>query len=513
MCRLKRFLSVVLLAMIFTNIFTACGNEDQNIEESKCIDCEYKEEIIIGIPTEINNLDLQRQNDSVNNTCLKLTHEVPIFYTNEGTFEPFIFKDWTFIDDNRIRVKVNDGVCFSNGMPLTVEDIKFTYDMALEVCPEMLTGLNEVKIVDEHLMDFMINGYSNEFIQLFTSVPLSIQSKAAYESDMDKPYLIGSGPYKLKEWDKKSHITFERNEKYWGKLPKTKYITFRTIENDRERSNALINGEIDVCIDPSVEDIDTLTNAENITIEEKQGTRIFYLGFNYNNKPWDNRLLREAVCHAINREEIVESLLDGKATIQNTVLNPTLFGYYDGMEGYQYNVELAKEKLLNSGYSQTEPLEILISSESYYEDLSQMLKGYLEKIGLETSITTLSREDFQNACIEGKQGLFIWRWNEDIMTDLVYRPLYYTNSQDNYFHYSDELTDRLIDAIYREKDQNRRKEKAKSLQIRLVDSCIELPLYVKNVVIAYNNDLQNTYLYSGANHDWRYVFAVAHNDE
>lgn len=469
----------------------------------------YKEELIIGTGADINNLDLQKQQDATNNIVLKLTHETLIFFTNEGTIEPRLCTGWEFEDDTHIVFKLHDGMTFSDGSPLTAEDVKFTYDMGLKNELSVLQGLLEVNVKDPLTVELVIDSYSNEFLQSLASVPVSIQSKAAYDSGMDEPYLIGSGPYKLDRWEQDEYASFVKNENYWGdKKGVSGKITFRPIKEASTRAIALQNGEIDVCIDPSMDNLPDLEADDNVTVFERPGTRLFYLGFNVESAPWDNLKLRQAVAHAIDKEGIIDVVLMGKGLSQTTVLNRGLWSFHDDMEGFPYDVEKAKAMLAESGYAPGEKLPILISNESDYGQVAQLIQANLKAIGIDIEIQTVEPATLKTECINGTQGLYLWRWNEDSKVDFVFRDLFYTGSGSNYSHYSDAHADELIDQVLTEKNQEKRLKASEELQGYLVDAVPQVPLYIKDLIIAYNKNLEGTYLYGGGNHDWRFAYVA-----
>ena len=74
----------------------------------------------------------------------------------------------------------------------------------------------ETKVIDDYTVEFTLESYNNEFIVNFANEPLSIQSKAAYDSGMDKPYLIGTGPYKFDEWVEGEYCRIVKVDDYWG---------------------------------------------------------------------------------------------------------------------------------------------------------------------------------------------------------------------------------------------------------------------------------------------------------
>lgn len=469
----------------------------------------HKEELIIGTTTDINNLDLQKQQDATNNIVLKLTHEPLIFFTNEGPIEPGLCTGWEFKDDTHIEFKLHDGITFSDGSPLTAEDVKFTYDMGLENKLSVLKGLVEVNVIDPLTVEIVIDSYSNEFLRSLASVPVSIQSKAAYESGIDEPYLIGSGPYKLEKWEQDEYVTFVKNENYWGdKKGVSDKITFRPIKEASTRAIALQNGEIDVCIDPSMDNLPDLEADENITVFQRPGTRLFYFAFNVEQEPWNNLKLRQSVAHAIDRQAIIDVVLMGKGKSQTTILNRGLWSFYDEMEGYPYDVEKAKQLLQESGYTPDKKIPLLISNESDYNQVAQLIQANLKAIGIDIEIQTVEPATLKTECNKGTQGLYLWRWNEDNKVDFVYRDLFYTGSGSNYSHYSDPKADELTDKVLTEKDPEQRLKYSQELQEYLVNAVPQVPLYIKDLIIAYNKNLQGTYLYGGGNHDWRFAYVA-----
>lgn len=469
----------------------------------------HKEELIIGTGADINNLDLQKQQDAINNIALKLTHETLIFFTNEGTIEPRLCTGWEFTDDTHIQFKLHEGMTFSDGTPLTAEDVKFTYDMGLQNELSVLKGLVETNVIDPLTVEIVIDSYSNEFLQSLASVPVSIQSKAAYDSGMDEPYLIGSGPYKLDKWEPDEYASFVKNENYWGdKKGVSEKITFRPIKEASTRAIALQNGEIDVCIDPSMDNLPDLEADENVTVFEREGTRLFYFAFNTEQAPWDNLKLRQAVAHAIDRQSIIDVVLQGKGRAQTTILNRGLWSFKDDMEGYPYDVEKAKALLAESGYTPSGKIPLLISNESDYGQVAQLIQANLKAIGLDIEIQTVEPATLKTECVSGNQGLYLWRWNEDSKVDFVFRDLFCTGSKSNYSHYSDPKVDELTDTVLTEKDPEKRLAASEELQTYIVEAVPQVPLYIKNLIIAYNKNLEGTYLYGGGNHDWRFAYVA-----
>ena len=469
----------------------------------------HKEELIIGSAAEINSLNLQQQSDQINNICLKLTHQ-PLFDLDaDNNRIPLIATEANWVDDNTLEIKIRDDVKFSDGSALTADDVKFTFDMAIESpVAGNLTGLISTEVVDPTTVRMHMQAYSNDFLMSLTYIPFGIQSKAAYESGMAEPWLIGSGQYKFQEWVNGEYVTFVKNENYWGEdVGVSDKITFKPILEASSRVIALQNGEIDVCIDPPVNELQYLEEDKNITVLEKTGTRLFYFGFNCEKEPWNNEKLRQAVACAIDRAAVLKVAVDGKGTPQTTILNRGLWGFYDEMPGFDYDLDRAKTLMAEAGYPDGGITTTLtLANSGAYSKIGQVIQANLKAIGIDVSINTMEDATLKAACKNGEHELFLWRWNETIRPDCVYRDLFHTGSGSNYHHYSDAKADELTDMVLTDHDEKTRMEHGIELQTYLVNACPQVPLYIANLTIAYNKNLMGELLRGGGDHNWNHAY-------
>lgn len=469
-----------------------------------------KDTLIIGSSAEINSLDLLTQNDQINNIVLKLTHETLLFDSNKAEISGELAESWKYTNDTTLVIKLKQNIKFSDGSPMTADDVKFTYDMCLKSNDSSsLAGLKSVDVIDPYTVQLNLESYDNEFLVNLTAINVGIQSKKAYDSGMDKPYLIGTGQYVFQEWVSGDHVTLVKNKNYWdpANAGKAETIIFRPILEGSSRTIALQNGEIDVAIDPPLTELDILNKDPSIIVHEQAGTRVFYFAFNTAKKPWDNKLLRQAVATAINKADVITVAVNGKGTPQTTVLNRGLWGFYDDMPGYPFNVEKAKQLMSEAGYPNGGiATTMLIANTDPYSNIATVIQSELKAIGIEVTLEVVDSATLKQACVDGTQALFLWRWNEDQKNDWVYGDLFRSDSPYNYTHYVNPAADALILKVRTEKDQTQRMADGVTLQKLLVDDTPEVPLYIANLVIAYNKNLQGDYFFGGGNHDWSHAY-------
>lgn len=529
----KRIALLLGVAMLATSL-AGCGGSaspsktpasesGQTSEGGGTSSAAHKETLIIGTDADIDNLDLQKQQNATNNIILKNTHQTLVFFNNgsagDERFNPCLSTEWEFSDDTHIVMKLREDVHFNDGekTPMTAEDVKFTLDMAMDnMVASALAGFVSCTVIDDYTIEIEIESYNNEFVQSLASLPLAIQSKKAYDDGIDEPYYIGTGPYKFDEWVEGEYCRLVKVDDYWGNdIPAdenlapgvVESIEFRPYIEASARVMALQAGEIDVCVNPPINELQYLEEDENITVYEQPGTRLFYFAFNVEKEPWNNQKLRQAVACAIDRGAVMEAAVYGKGTLQNTILNRGLWGFYDEMEGFEYDVDRAKELMAEAGFPDGGINTTLsYASGTPYDQIATVIQANMADIGINVTLEPMETATLRSACADGNQEMFLWRWNEDSKVDFVYRDLFYTGSGSNYHHYSDSRADELVDLVATEKDQAKRLEYAQELQEYLVDACPQVPLYIANLVVAYNKNLQGQYFYGGGNHDWRHAY-------
>ena len=160
--------------------------------------------LTIGIASDINGLNPQRQNDQINNNCLALTHQPLVFLTNDtNEHVPNLAKSCEWVDDNHLVFELVENAVFSDGTPMTAEDVEFTFTMAIDPEQSNISGslslIEKVEAIGDYTVEFTTKNYSNELLSVLAGYPTVIQSKAAYESGMEEPWYIGTGRYVFSE--------------------------------------------------------------------------------------------------------------------------------------------------------------------------------------------------------------------------------------------------------------------------------------------------------------------------
>ena len=242
-----------------------------------------------------------------------------------GDITPGLATSWEISDDGlELTFKLRDDVTFHDGTPFNAEAVKYNFDRTMSLTPkaawQYMGGdkLQETQVVDEYTVKLIYNEPYAAILTYLSDGATGIDSPAAieeYGEDYGVTALVGTGPFKFVEWVKDDHVTLERNPDYnWApeifKHDGPAYLDrmiMRDIPEPATRAAALEAGEADV-VRISESDVATFQGLEgfDVALIPKAGTTRYYL-MNTAKAPTDDKLVREAIIDAIDRQAIIDS--------------------------------------------------------------------------------------------------------------------------------------------------------------------------------------------------------------
>ncbi|MFB5674283.1 ABC transporter substrate-binding protein [Paenibacillus terreus] len=284
--------------------------------------------------------------------------------------------------------------------------------------------IKEVKAVDDLTVQFTLNAPQAPFLQNIAMTSFSIGSPKAIEEKKEnfKSEPVGTGPFKFVEWKRNDSITLEKNPDYWQEgLPKLDKVIIRSIPDNTARFNALQNGEIDIMEDLNADDLAVLESNPNLQKIERPSFNVSYIGFNVKKKPFDNPLVRQALNHAVNKQALVDAFFGGSAIPAKNPMPPTLWGYNDSIQDYEYDLEKAKQLLAEAGYPNGLPEEVTFYampvSRPYMPDgkkVAEAIQADFEKIGVKVNIQSPEWATYLDDLKAGeKDDIYMLGWTGD----------------------------------------------------------------------------------------------------
>jgi peptide/nickel transport system substrate-binding protein len=239
----------------------------------------------------------------------------------------------------------------------------------------------------------------------------------------DKSYLQtpnGTGPYKLKTWEKGQRIVFEANPNYWGTKALTPNLEFRWSDQAAQRWLELKAGTVDGIDNPGTDDIDTIKAESTVKFYPREGLNTFYIGMNVSDKPWDNENVRKAIAMGIDRDQIVKNFYpEGSEVATHFTPCAIPFGC-EGDDTLGFDAAAAKQLLTDAKFDFSKTYKISFRKEvrGYLPDPPQIateIKSQLEtNLGIKTTLDLQESGAFLDANAAGTlDGLFLLGWGAD----------------------------------------------------------------------------------------------------
>jgi peptide/nickel transport system substrate-binding protein len=239
----------------------------------------------------------------------------------------------------------------------------------------------------------------------------------------DKSYLQtpnGTGPYKLKTWEKGQRIVFEANPNYWGTKALTPNLEFRWSDQAAQRWLELKAGTVDGIDNPGTDDIDTIKAESTVKFYPREGLNTFYIGMNVSDKPWDNENVRKAIAMGIDRDQIVKNFYpEGSEVATHFTPCAIPFGC-EGDDTLGFDAAAAKQLLTDAKFDFSKTYKISFRKEvrGYLPDPPQIateIKSQLEtNLGIKTTLDLQESGAYLDANAAGTlDGLFLLGWGAD----------------------------------------------------------------------------------------------------
>ena len=310
---------------------------------------------------------------------------------------PGIADEWSSSEDGMTwTFHIRDNARFSNGDPVTAEDVQFSLerfaDPTISVnIPSLGVGVESVDIIDDHTVQVNLDRPVGAFLENISVFPASIINKAAVLAEGDDHWMnpLGTGPFKVKEWVPGSHITLERNEYYWeeGK-PYLDEIRFDYIPDDNARILRIQGGDADIVEGVPWTQVPDLSDSEGFRIQVDDIVRYEGVFLNHTVPPLGEIGVRQALNYATNKAAINEAVYGGVGEIANSMIPKALYhSDYDTLPAYFYDLEKAQELMAASSMPDGFDLAYIYPSGSTaHEQLGTILQADWAKIGVNLSI-------------------------------------------------------------------------------------------------------------------------------
>ncbi|MGG1659962.1 glutathione ABC transporter substrate-binding protein [Brevibacillus sp. NRS-1366] len=394
-------------------------------------------------------------------------------------YVPSLASEWKQLDDLTWEFKLKQGVTFHDGAPFNAEAVKKTIARVQDPAVgssrvNMFEAIKEVKVVDEHTVQFILNYPYAPLLSVLASAEGSIISPKAieqYGKELSK-HPTGTGPYKFESWTPGQEVVLVKNESYYGNQPKLDKVVFKTIPEDTTRISMVETGEAQIAENLPVTDVERVQNSTSLTLGRYAAFTSDHIGINTKKKPFDDVRVRQAIASAIDKKTIIEGVYNNVGTPAHSSVTPAMVGYSPNVKDIEYSMEKAKQLLAEAGYPNGFKATIALNDSKARISVAEVLQQQLKQIGIDLQLNVMEFGAYIDAASKGETDLFISGWgNATGDADYNQANLFHTKAHGapgNHSFYSNPEVDKLIDEGRREKDPEKRKqiyEKAQQIEM------------------------------------------------
>lgn len=432
--------------------------------------------LVVGTDVDAGTLDPRLARDSTAYRVADLVYAGLVHITPKLEPVPDLAESWETPDPLTFIFKLRPGLKFSDGSPLTADDVVFTYSTVLN--PEfsspiraLFTPVKAVTAVDAQTVKFEL---AAPYAPLLTYLDVGIISKKAAESGQDistKP--VGAGPMKLASWNRGSDITLEANPDYWRGAPTIDKVTLKVIGDNSARAQAFEAGDLDVIQSPlSPQDITRLAGDERFANVKMAGLGVTYLNFNAKDPLLADPKMRQALSMLVDQQTIVNDIYQGVDQVASSLILPSSWAYSADIKQPTFDVEGAVKLLNELGWKDTngdgildkdgKPLTITLATHSEDPNRVQALEfmqAVFQQAGVEAKAQISDWPSFStNYVQQGKHQIALLGWLNIVDPDRLMYAQFTTGGPTNWGGYSNAEVDTLLNEGRSTLDQAKRTE-------------------------------------------------------
>ncbi|MCY4185024.1 MAG: ABC transporter substrate-binding protein [Rhodobacteraceae bacterium] len=426
-----------------------------------------------------------------------------LLFKNPDTleFEPLLAKSYRFVDETTIEFDLREGITFHNGEPFDADDVVYTLNRMSNPDNAVLTQRNVNWIANaeksgQYKVRLTMKRPTPTVLE-FLAGPLLIYPNEYYEEVGPEGMgmaPIGTGPYRVTDFDPGVSITFERNENYFGDSPKgipqIDTIRQRTIPDNNTQIAELLAGTVDWIWKVPTDQAERLAGRPGIKVLNEQTMRIGYLSFDSSNRtgnssPVNDVRVRQAIAHAIDREAIVKALVGGSSEVVHSACHPAQFGCEQDVTIYDYDPATAKQLLSEAGYPDGFEIDFHAYRNRPY---AEAIMGFLDAVGIKPNLVYLKYAALRDQVYEGQIDFNFMTWGSYSFHDVSAITSHFFKATPDDYARNETLIDNLTIGD-NSVDRTEREEAYSKALKTIADNAYWVPLFSYNVNYAFHEDL------------------------
>lgn len=417
--------------------------------------------------------------------------------TPEGELQPGLAESWEISDDGLTYTFELREATFSDGTPITAQDVAFSLDRAVfdegSTYPAPFSAVKGVRAVDDDTVELTLKHPTAPMLGNLEIFNAGIVSKDDVEERGEAAFStdpVASGPFMVEDWRPNDRLILTANPKFWREgYPKVDGAELVEVSDDNTRVSMILAGEIDVARGLPWAQVAEVDAADGVSARLEPSTVVYGVLPNHTKPPFDNPEILQAAAMALDRVAITDAVTLGNARVANSTLSEELDFYSPDVDVVGYDPEGARALLEKNDAAGT---EVTIIAAPGSEQLVTLLQAQWNAVGFRTNVERVDIGLWWDRTLSGDyQARTSWYYNETSDPDLAVRfalcgacgnDAYYTN-------YKNEEIDSLTEEALQETDRDARAALYKRIQEISVKELSSIPLYYAPFSNAYSDRL------------------------
>ena len=421
---MKKFVSIVLSLLLLAALMVpAAAGAEQLKEVSR------EKTLVWAVPELPNGADNEVHYTAEAQEMERNIYDSPLaFATYYDEATGFILPDynkivgslaesWTVSEDGKtITLKFREGIMSHNGNELTADDFLYKWERGFEMMcntgtfgasSQQLYSMDQIKKIDKYTVEITMsaaNPIGEAFLTHVCGLILDSTEFKKHETESDpnastwaSTHSAGFGPWKIVEFTPGVRIVLDRHDDYWDKenLPWFERVIILEVPESSNRAAMIMSGDIDAATKLLTTELEKISASDKVTTMHYDGNKTFIIGLNHQVEELSNVLVRRALAYAVPYEDIINTVYLGKAKQLKSPICSTYPLYTDKYFAYEYDLEKAKELLVEAGYPDGFNCKVTVdNTNAQAEQVALLYQSSLKQIGVKLEIEKVQAGDY-----------------------------------------------------------------------------------------------------------------------
>ncbi|MFZ7127154.1 MAG: ABC transporter substrate-binding protein [Desulfobacterales bacterium] len=473
--------------------------------------------LVVGVSSDIHTLDPGVSSDNYDWRQIYPCYDRLVKYKvvdGKGSteVEPQAAESWTVSDDGTVwTFKIREGIAFDDGTPLDAAAVQFSFDRTLKIGKgpaDNIGAIQSMRVVDPYTLEVTLKNAYGPFLQTLATDGASIVNPKVMQHEKDgdlgqawlAEHTDGSGPFKLVGWTRGQQAVLEAKPHYWGEAPKVKKTIIRFMTESADRRMALERGDIDIAENILIDQIPALESNPDIVVERYPSQLVEYVYINNQKAPLDNPKVRQALCHAVDYQGIIDYVLQGNGVQMRGPVPQGMWGHKEDLSQHTLDVEKAKSLLKEAGFESGLELTLIYSERrSSWEQIATVLQDNFSHIGVNLKLELMANPTLRDRMDKGDFELCLGAWSPDFADPFMFMNFWFDSKlwglPGNRSFYKNDRVDELIRKAASIADQKERTALYHQAQEIIMEDAPYIFLYQVQTIVPLRKNVKG-YVYN-----------------